>query len=194
MRARPLFLLLDHRSLEIGKVKAMADQVEQITVVALNVPHRSNRIIRNLASLHGGVPTDDEDVARLHLPRSPITLQPFSPDQVSFRWNGPLQVLSRKIHQSHSRLQLLQNVTRLTDGIKDVINLATMNLPLPNRDNLRRVCDSGQVEMVPAALLEQNADEIVHMQSLHHDDNDVFALQVEAREQRVLERLNSRFA
>src|SRR5262249_60528234 len=121
-------------------------------------------------------------------------LEPFALDQVSFRWNGTLQVLSRKIHQSHSRLQLLQNVTRLTDGIKDVINLATMNLPLPNRDNLRRVCDSRQVEMVPAALLEPNADEIVHMQSLHHDDNDVFALQVEAREQRVLEPLNSRFA
>src|SRR5215831_13180770 len=194
VRARPLFLLLHYRSLEIGKIKAIADQVEQITVVTLNVPHRSNGIIRDLACLHGGVPTDDEGVARLRLRRCPISLQPFALDQVSFSWNGALQVLRRKIHQSHSRLQLLQNVARLTDGIKDIVNLATMNLSLSDRDDFGPVRDRGEVEMVPACLLEQNADEIIHMEALHHDNNDVFALEVEAREQRVLEPLNSRFA
>src|SRR5262245_49320304 len=118
-----------------------------------NVPHRSNRIIRNLGRLHGGVPTDDEDVARLRLRRCPVSLQPFALDQVSFGRNGPLQVLSRKIHQSHSRLQLLQNVARLTDGIKDIVNLA-MNLSVSNWDVLRRIRDRGQVEMMPASLLE----------------------------------------
>src|SRR5262249_6816662 len=105
--------------------------------------------------------------------------------------NGPLQVLSRKIHQSHSRLQLLQNVARLTDGIKDVGNLATMNLSVPDRDDCGPVRDRGEVEMVPASLLEQNADEIIHMARLHHDNHDGFALEIEAREQ---EPLNSRFA
>ena len=186
VRARPLFLLLDHRSLEIGKIKALADQVQQITVVALNVPPRSR-------SPSWRCPNDDEDVARLRLRRCPIRLQPFALDQVSFSWNGPLQVLRRKIHQSHSCPQLLQNVARLTDGIKDVVNLATMNLSLSDRDDLRRIRDRGQVEMVPASLLEQNADEIIDMEPLHHDNNDVFALEVEAREQRVLEPLDSRF-
>src|SRR5262245_26476197 len=194
LRARPLFLLLHHRSFEIRKIKAIADQVQQITVVTLNVPHRSNGIIRDLACLHGGVPTDDKDVARLRLRSCPISLQPFALDQISFGWNGPLQVLSREIHQSHSRLQLRQNVARLTDGIKDVVNLATMNLSVPDRDDCGPVRDRGEVEMVPASLLEQNADEIIHMEPLHHDNNDVLALEVEAREQRVLEPLNSRFA
>src|SRR5262249_5891718 len=146
------------------------------------------------ACLHGGVPTDDEDVARLRLRSCPISLQPFALNQISLGRNGALQVLSRKIHQAHSRLQLLQNVARRTDGIKDVVNLATTNLSLSDRDDLRRIRDRGQVEMVPASLLEQNADEIIHMQSLHHNNDDVFALEVEAREQRVLEPLNSRFA
>src|SRR6266404_3789046 len=194
VRARVLFLLLHHRSLEIGKVKAIADQVAQITVVTLNVPHRSNGIIRDLASLHGGVPTDDEGVERLRLRRCPISLQPFALDQVSFSWNWPLQVLSRKIHQSHSCLQLRQNVSRLANGIKDVVLFATMNLSVPDRDDFGPVRDRGEVEMVPASLLEQNADEIIHMQSLHHDNDDVFALEVQARQQRVLEPLNGRFA
>src|SRR5262249_9395142 len=108
--------------------------------------------------------------------------------------NGPLQVLSRKIHQSHSCLQLLQNVARLTDGIKDVVNLATMNLSVPDRDDCGPVRDRGEVEMVPASLLEQNADEIIHMEPLHRDSNHAFAMKIEAREQCVLKQLNSRFA
>src|SRR5262249_24617240 len=167
---------------------------QQITVVTLNVPHRSNRVIRDLACLHGGVPTDDEDVARLRLRRCPISLQPFALDQVSFSGNGPLQVLRRKIHQSHSRLQLLQNVARLTHRIKDVVNLATMKLSFDDRDDFRRVRNRGEVEMVPAPLLEQNADEMLKMQRLKHDNVEVLALEFEPREQRFLKPLNSRSA
>src|SRR5262249_44749461 len=115
--------------------KAIADQVEQITVVTLNVPHRSNRIIGDLACLHGGVPTDDEDVARLRLWRCPISLQPFALDQVSFDWNGPLQVLSREIHPSHARLQLLQNVAGVGAGRKEVNTLARVDLSVLDRDD-----------------------------------------------------------
>src|SRR5260221_13240972 len=88
--------LPDHRPLEFRKIQTIADQVPQITVVTLNVPYRSNGIVRDPGRLHGCVPIDDVSIARLRLRWNQICLQPITLDQVSFDWNGPLQILGQK--------------------------------------------------------------------------------------------------
>src|SRR5258708_9452388 len=77
--------LPEYRPLEFRKIKTIADQVPQITVVTLNVPYRSNGIVRDPGRLHGCVPTDDVSIARLRLRWNQICLQPITLDQVSFR-------------------------------------------------------------------------------------------------------------
>src|SRR6266436_3247984 len=89
--------------------------------------------------LHGRVPTDDVSIARLRLRWNQICLQPITLDQVSFDWNGPLQILGRKIHQAHPSLQLRQDVCRLAERVEDVANLTTMEFSLSDGDHLRRV-------------------------------------------------------
>ena len=103
-------------------------------------PYRERYRDRGLRTrLHGRVPTDDVSIARLRLRWNQICLQPITLDQVSFDWNGPLQILGRKIHQAHPSLQLRQDVCRLAERVEDVANLTTMEFSLSDGDHLRRV-------------------------------------------------------
>src|SRR6266436_9528080 len=118
--------LPDHRPLEFRKIKTIADQVPQITVVTLNVPYRSNGIVRDSGRLHGCVPTDDVSIARLRLRWNQICLQPITLDQVSFDWNGPLQIVGRKIHQAHPKPSAPPRRIQARGRVEDVANLTTM--------------------------------------------------------------------
>src|SRR5258708_34205207 len=129
--------LPDHRPLEFRKIKTIADQVPQITVVTLNVPYRSNGIVRDPGRLHGCVPTDDVSIARLRLRWNQICLQPITLDQVSFDWNGPLQILGRKIHQAHPKPSAPPR--RIQARGPGRANLTTMEFSLSDGAHLRRV-------------------------------------------------------
>src|SRR5215471_904834 len=49
-------------------------------------------------------------------------------------------------------------------------------------EGLRSLCDRREVQMVKAALLQQVADQILLMHTLHHHDNASFVLVIAARQ------------
>jgi hypothetical protein len=64
----------------------------------------------------------------------------------------------------------LQNGERLALGMQQISGPPEVKTFWPDQ-NLLGFCNSRQVQMFPAALVEQVPDEIIHMQTLHHDDD-----------------------
>ena len=68
--------------------------------------------------------------------------------------------------------------------MQQVSELSFVPAPLAGGDSLVRLGDRREVQMFPAARLQQNAGEIIDMQSLHDQHDGAFGRIVEARHQR----------
>ncbi|WP_159079777.1 hypothetical protein [Methyloceanibacter sp. wino2] len=62
---------------------------------------------------------------------------------------------------------------------------ASVDSVLPDPNFLVRLCNGRKPQLGPAVLFEQMADEVVHMQALHHHDDGIVCLAVEARDEGV---------
>ena len=61
-RMRILLLQADSSLFKFWEIEATANEINQIVLVSLDQPDRSNRIIGNTGRLHGGVPADDPTI------------------------------------------------------------------------------------------------------------------------------------
>src|SRR5438067_4612344 len=69
--------------------------------------------------------------------------------------------------------------------MENIARLADMLASWTQKNALLRLSNGWQVQMRPASLIEKMGDEVVDVQSLHHDDDCVLDLIVEPGEQSV---------
>ena len=69
--------------------------------------------------------------------------------------------------------------------MKKIANASMVITIIAESNTAFRLGDRRKVEMLPTALLKQMTDQVVGMQSLHHDNDRAFRLVVKPRQQRV---------
>jgi hypothetical protein len=98
--AAPVAMHLDDLALEIRIFKAVTDDIQHIGAFTLYLQHHAGRIAGQLLAAHGGVPADDDPVARLASGWIVIELKPVPFDQVATFRDRLLLVLGGKIQGS----------------------------------------------------------------------------------------------
>src|SRR5262245_40209655 len=69
--------------------------------------------------------------------------------------------------------------------MQHVTDEAVVNTSAAKWDQFINLGNRGKIEMGPSSLLDQVADEVIRMQSLHHNDDCVLGFIVEPRQQRI---------
>ncbi len=133
------------------------------------------------------VPTLDDHSAPTRLRRRLIGLQPASFDEVAFQRHRPLLILRREGEATHLGLQLIEIGQRLPLRVEDIVDAPMMDTSRPDRDRLINDRDRWQVEVMPAALLDQLTGEVLFVQPLHDRNDDAALGGVEAGQQRSAE-------
>src|SRR6516165_1274470 len=103
-------------------------------MVTARQPHRGNRKIRELITLHRSIDTDDE-LVRVGKSRCDlIFLEPVALNEITFQWDGLLLVLRGKMQSAHAFFQLFEGSDRLAIRIDDCASLAPIDSPMSNFD------------------------------------------------------------
>jgi hypothetical protein len=69
--------------------------------------------------------------------------------------------------------------------MQHVTDEAVVNTSAAKWDRFINFGDRGEIEMGPSSFLDQVADQVVQMQSLHHNDDCIRGFIVEPRQQRI---------
>ena len=112
-----------------------------------------------------------------------IVSEPVASDEIAFERNRPLLILGREHQAADLRLDTVQGVFALALRMQDVADPSCDHLAVAERDDAVLDGDRRQVEMLPAALIEEMAGKVVLVQALHDDDDGTVLLVVEARDQ-----------
>src|SRR5262249_13711107 len=176
---------------ELGIVDALAPQIEQVAVVTAGEPDRSNGIVGQLRAFHRGIETDDQKIVIPISWSDLVFLEPLGLDDVAGKGNRLLLILRRKEQFGHLPFQALKVFQRFTSWIDHGAGFSPINASRADRNRLVLLCNGRDLEVMPSALFEQAASQIVFMQALHDDHDRAVGLRIEAREKGGIEPLAS---
>src|SRR5262249_39803081 len=151
----------------------LPEHVDEIVVVTLDQPSRADRIVVELVWFRRRVPTLHDAIVSVPRRQIAVGLEPGPFNQIAALWHRGLLILRREPLAAHIGFDLVQNHLRLTLGVQRVADTAAMELAGGDLDLLRYLGYGGQTQLLPTALLQHMADEVIDMKALGDQDDDI---------------------
>ena len=87
-------------------------------------------------------------------------------------------ILGSELHRSHRAFQFIESSLVFSFRMQEIADAAVVITIDAERNNAFGLGDRGKVEMLPTPLLDQMANKIVRVQTLHHHNDRAFGFVV----------------